>query len=150
MPLVAAGRRWSPLLPLAHFPPGRHEAEGEEAAAGGRVAAGSSPLSPQRRTLVPLPGPDVRELAWRAGWMDPPAAGESQWKCRCAGGGATRKPQALKPRLRSQGSARFRTASSGGPALSAPWTATPRFRAAFSAFSRPCDVKPLCTLRQEK
>lgn len=73
-PLEAACRR------SFHSPrsPRRHEAEGEEAVAGGRAAAGCSPLSTQRRTLVPLPGPDVRELAWRAGWMDPTAAGESR------------------------------------------------------------------------
>lgn len=56
-----AERRAASLASLA--PSRGHEAEREEAAAGRRAAPGGSPFPPQRRPVVPLPGPGVLQLA---------------------------------------------------------------------------------------
>lgn len=54
--------------PLIHTPaPRRHEAQAEAAAAVGRAAHRGPALPPQRRTVVAVSGPNVRQLAGLSG-----------------------------------------------------------------------------------
>lgn len=86
---VGGGRQVAGATPVAALaerraaslaPSWGHEAEREEAAAGRRAAPGGSSFPPQRRPVVPLPGPGVLQLAQHGRTRrHPPAAGRRSW-----------------------------------------------------------------------